>query len=68
MPKTMTFHDLRHTQASLMLDAGADMKVIQARLGHTKYATTANLYAHLLQGAQADATSKLDAMMERKRA
>ena len=64
---SMTFHDLRHTQASLMLDAGADMKVIQARLGHTKYETTANLYAHLLQGAQADATSKLDEMMARKK-
>ena len=50
-----------------MLDAGADMKVIQARLGHTKYETTANLYAHLLQGAQADATSKLDEMMARKK-
>lgn len=67
IPETMTFHDLRHTQASLMLDAGADMKVIQARLGHTKYETTANLYAHLLQGAQAEASSKVDAMMARKK-
>ena len=68
IPETMTFHDLRHTQASLMLDSGADMKVIQRRLGHARYETTANLYAHLLQGAQAEASSKLDAMMERKEA
>lgn len=68
LPESMTFHDLRHTQASLMLEAGADMKVIQARLGHSKYETTANLYAHLLQGAQAEATSKLDKMMARKKA
>jgi integrase len=67
LPDSMTFHDLRHTQASLMLDAGADMKVIQARLGHTKYETTANLYAHLLQGAQAEASNKLDALMARKK-
>jgi integrase len=67
LPKEMTFHDLRHTQASLLLDAGADMKVIQARLGHAKYETTANLYAHLLQGAQADASGRLDEMMERKK-
>lgn len=68
IPKTMTFHDLRHTQASLMLDAGADLKVIQARLGQTKYETTANLYAHLLQGAQPDVTTKLDSMVDRKTA
>lgn len=68
IPDTITFHDLRHTQASLMLDAGADLKVIQARLGHAKFETTANLYAHLLQGAQAEATNKLDELMERRKA
>jgi integrase len=67
-PDTFVFHDFRHTQASLLLHSGADMKVIQARLGHARHETTANLYAHLLQGAQAEATSKLDSMMERKEA
>jgi len=67
IPDTFTFHDLRHTQASLLLYSGADMKVIQVRLGHARYETTANLYAHLLQGAQAEATSKLDTMMEREK-
>lgn len=66
IPETFTFHDLRHTQASLLLYSGVDMKVIQARLGHSKYETTANLYTHLLQGAQAEATTKLDEMMERR--
>jgi integrase len=68
IPDTFTFHDLRHTQASLLLYSGVDMKVIQARLGHSKYETTANLYTHLLQDAQAEATTKLDEMMERKKA
>lgn len=58
------FHDLRHTQASLMLHAGASMKVIQSRLGHASYNTTANMYAHLMQDAQAAASAKLAAMME----
>ncbi len=48
---TFVFHDLRHTQASLMLAAGVDLKVIQKRLGHRDFATTANTYSHLLQGA-----------------
>jgi len=34
IPETFVFHDLRHTQASLMLAAGVDLKVIQKRLGH----------------------------------
>lgn len=65
VPDTFVFHDLRHTQASLMLAAGVDLKVIQKRLGHRDFSTTANLYSHLLQGAQAEATEKLDAMMSR---
>lgn len=66
IPKTVTFHDMRHTQASLMLAAGVDLKVIQERLGHADFSTTANTYAHLMQDAQATASSKLGAMMERK--
>lgn len=59
----VAFHDLRHTQASLMLYAGVDLKVIQERLGHADFATTANMYAHLMQDSQAKATEKLTTMM-----
>ncbi|MDG2127785.1 MAG: tyrosine-type recombinase/integrase [Fuerstiella sp.] len=60
IPKDFRFHDLRHTQASLLIAAGVSMKVVQERLGHADYALTANTYSHLLQGAQADAAEKLD--------
>ncbi|MCR9200626.1 MAG: site-specific integrase [Planctomycetaceae bacterium] len=56
---SVRFHDLRHTQASLLLAQGVDMKVIQARLGHADFSTTANMYVHLMQGAQAAASDKL---------
>lgn len=45
--KQIRFHDLRHTCASILLKNGANMKEIQAWLGHSNYNTTANLYAHL---------------------
>ena len=45
--KQIRFHDLRHTCASILLKNGANMKEIQAWLGHSHYHTTANLYAHL---------------------
>ena len=67
IPDTFVFHDLRHTQASLMLAAGVDLKVIQKRLGHADFATTANTYSHLLQNAQNDGVDKLAAMMLKTR-
>ena len=45
--KIISYHDLRHTCASILLKNGANMKEIQAWLGHSNYNTTANLYAHL---------------------
>ena len=63
---TFVFHDLRHTQASLMLAAGVDLKVIQKRLGHRDFATTANTYSHLLQNAQNEAVELVDALMSRR--
>jgi len=64
LPESLVFHDLRHTQASLMLAAGVDLKVIQKRLGHRDFSTTANIYSHLLQNAQADAMAKVDEMLK----
>lgn len=64
VPDTVRFHDLRHTQASLMLAAGIDLKVIQKRLGHSSFEITANTYAHLLQEAQANAVAKLGELLD----
>lgn len=41
------FHDLRHSCASLLLANGVSMKEIQEWLGHSDFATTANIYSHL---------------------
>ena len=45
--RDIRFHDLRHTCASLLLKNGVTMKDIQEWLGHSDFATTANIYAHL---------------------
>ena len=45
--RKITFHELRHSCASLLLKNGVSMKEIQAWLGHSTYNTTANYYAHL---------------------
>jgi integrase len=43
----MRFHDLRHGAASLLLAQGADLKRIQAQLGHSSITLTSNTYAHI---------------------
>ena len=40
------FHDLRHTHATILIENGAPLKAIQARLGHSKLDTTFNIYLH----------------------
>ncbi|AAK79280.1 integrase [Clostridium acetobutylicum] len=57
--KNVRFHDLRHTNATLLLQQGTDLKVIQERLGHKDIATTANIYSHVNKSMQKAATEKL---------
>ena len=42
-----SFHSLRHTHATLLLEAGANFKHIQKRLGHSKLSTTMDTYSHV---------------------
>ena len=58
------FHDLRHTQTSLMLVADVPMKVVQKRFGHSDYAATANTYNHLLQGAWDEGAERVGRLFE----
>ena len=53
-------HDLRHSHVAWLIAAGAQLPVIQARLGHEKITTTIDTYGHLLpdiQRAAAEAAS-----------
>lgn len=41
------FHSLRHTHATMLLENGANIKEIQARLGHSRISTTMDTYSHV---------------------
>lgn len=60
------FHDLRHTNATLLLQNDIDFKVIQERLGHSIISTTMDLYAHVNIDMQKPATQKLSKMLAKK--
>ncbi len=47
LPEGFRFHDLRHYLASLLISAGCDVKVVQARLRHASAKTTLDTYGHL---------------------
>jgi integrase len=57
------FHDLRHTHASLLVAAGAPIKVVSERLGHAHPGFTMATYQHLLPGMGAAAARDFAALL-----
>ena len=55
------FHDLRHTSASWMVQAGVPLNTVRVVLGHKSLAMTLR-YAHLAPDHQADAMAALDGL------
>lgn len=51
----VTTHSMRHLNASLLINAGVDVKTVQSCLGHSTATTTLQIYAHSFQTAQAAA-------------
>ena len=58
LPK-FRMHDLRHTFASLMVEQGTSIKVVQELMGHATVQMTLDTYTHVLPGAKAEAVNKL---------
>lgn len=58
------FHDLRHSCASLLLSQGIPMKQIQDWLGHSTFATTADIYSHLDFNSKQDSADAIAAAFE----
>src|SRR5699024_9719882 len=59
----ITTHGLRHTHCSLLFEAGANLKEVQDRLGHTDVQTTMNIYAHITRTAQESAIQKFESFL-----
>jgi integrase len=61
----LRFHDLRHTHATLLLQAGVHPKVVSERLGNTSVSITLDTYSHVLPGLQEQAVRLLDGILQR---
>lgn len=58
--KKVRFHDLRHVFATNALEHGMDVKTLSTIIGHISSATTLNIYAHVTDDMQRQATAKID--------
>ena len=56
---SIRFHDLRHSAATLLMEMGVHVKVVQEVLGHSNASMTLNVYSHVLPSLQQDAMQKL---------
>ena len=57
MLPTIRLHDLRHTHATLALQAGIHPKVVSERLGHATVSITLDTYSHAIPAMQEEAAA-----------
>ncbi|MBI4574263.1 MAG: site-specific integrase [candidate division NC10 bacterium] len=56
-------HDLRHTLATLAIQAGVPLLTVSRQLGHASISTTADLYTHAVPGSNRAAAEALEAVL-----
>ncbi|MBS4103882.1 tyrosine-type recombinase/integrase [Tsukamurella paurometabola] len=60
---TMKLHGLRHTHATILLEAGENPKVVSERLGHASVSFTLTVYAHVTPTMQRGAVDRFTAAL-----
>lgn len=61
--RTIRFHDLRHSTATLFLEQGVDLVVIKELLGRAHIGVTAGVYAHVRLRLQRQAIDTLGSIL-----
>jgi integrase len=51
-PEEITFHKLRHSYASALIENGESLKTVQELLGHATIGTTGDIYTHVSRKAK----------------
>lgn len=63
-PPLVTPHRLRHAYATMLFDAGVDIKDAQSQLGHANTAITQNVYTHIRAARRTATTRRLDEFLD----
>jgi integrase len=61
--RRIRLHDLRHTYATLALQAGIHPKIVQERLGHANISVTLDTYSHVSPALEAEAADRVAALI-----
>lgn len=59
----LSIHGLRHSWATLALQAGVHPKIVQERLGHSTISITLDIYSHVNPAMDADAANTVAALI-----
>lgn len=62
----ITPHQLRHAFATILFDAGVDVKDAQEILGHASIQVTRDIYTHIRQERRTETASKINSYLEKK--
>ena len=60
----VTPHVLRHTAATLLIDAGASVKDVQQHLGHADASVTLNIYSGVMEGRNEELAIRLERLRD----
>lgn len=60
------FHDLRHFNATIMLNYGVPDKIASGRLGHSQVQTTREIYQHILPNMDQDASNVIEGIFTKR--
>lgn len=63
LSEDLTLYALRHTCATLLLQANVHPKIVAERLGHSSVTLTMDVYSHVLPTMQTEATAQLERML-----
>ncbi|MFZ7120735.1 MAG: tyrosine-type recombinase/integrase [Eubacteriaceae bacterium] len=64
--KEITFHQLRHTSATILMDLGLNIKAISKRLGHASTEITSRTYVHAVEETDKIAAEKIGELLFKK--
>ena len=62
----MTLHMLRHSNATLLLNSGIDLKVVSEHLGHATIKVTADIYTAVLDDTRRKTADRIEEILTEK--
>lgn len=67
LPEEVPLHGLRHTNATILITKGINVKSVSSRLGHSNTSTTLNIYAQAVTGVDKTAGETLDKILFKRK-